>query len=252
MSNDQSSEFVYRPAKPYEQVQAIIKAQSAHKRAIAPALALQLPDITPTPEEQKAFDSLIISIEQNGGGYSLADGLRARLGCVVAHWGGLALGKPWAECSKRSGVSFIASGVLSTFDKAGYGALLKAAEAAQDQILVAKMKQALHKRAVEGVGNYKIGRIGKDRDGIVKDEAGNPIIERKYSDKLLEFGLSKLAPKQFGDSPGAVNVGQQVIYNIHALNVGQQQAHPPVIEAEEVKDGDNPAIIDMDSVGDLD
>ena len=114
------------------------------------------------------------------------------------------------------------------------------------------MKQALHKRAVEGVGNYKIGRVGKDSDGIVKDEEGTPIIERKYSDKLLEFGLSKLAPKQFGDSPGATNIGQQVVYNIAALSIGQKPAQPQAIEAEEAKAGDNPAIIDSESIGDLD
>lgn len=251
MSNDQSSEFVYRPAKSGSQVSAIIKSQVAGKKSFAPKLIESLEILEPAKEEQEAFDALMYAKEQADGGCSLAEPLRARVGCIVALLGGLACGKPWEECSKRSGVSYIAAGVLAAWDKPGFGALMKAAEAARDRLLVEKMRQALHKRAVEGVDNYKIGRIGKDQDGILKDADGNPIVERKYSDKLLEFGLSKLAKEQFGESPSSVNVGQQVVYNIHALNVGQQQAQKPVIDVEEVKDGDNPAIIDMDSIGEL-
>jgi hypothetical protein len=184
-------------------------------------------------------------------GVVLAEPIRTRVGCVVALFGGLASGKLWEECSKRSGVSYLACEVLARFDKNGFGRVLKAAEAAQDRLLVSKMRQALHKRAVEGVDNYKIGRIGKDQDGIIKDADGKPIVERKYSDKLLEFGLSKLAKEQFGESPSAVNVGQQVVYNIHSLSVGQMEAQKPAIEVEEVKAGENPAIIDMDSIGSL-
>jgi len=251
MNDKQTGEFVYRPAKSGSQVSTIIKSQVAAKRAFAPKLIESLEIVEPTEEEQSAYDALLAAIEQSGGGVSLAEPLRVRVGCIVALIGGLALGHPWVECSRRSGISFLSAGVLATMDKGGFGAIMKAADAAQDRLIVSEMRQALRKRAVEGVDNYKIGRIGKDQDGILRDADGNPIVERKYSDKLLEFGLSRLDKPTFGEAAPSVNVGQQVVYNIHALTVGQQPAQRPAIDVEEVKAGENPAIIDMDSMGEL-
>jgi ABC-type transporter Mla MlaB component len=218
----------------------------------------RLPNIEATDEEKQALDSLLTA--QNGdlgetgssAGVKLADALRVRAGCLTAFLGSLALGRQWKDALDRAGLTFIACQALARIDPSGFGMMLKLADSAQKAILVAEMRQALHKRAVEGVENVKIGRIGKDLDGVVRDQYGKPIVERKYSDKLLEFGLSKLDKPTFGEQASALHIGAQVIYNISGLGVMPK----PAIDAETIEAkpeaGENPATIDMRSLEDVD
>ena len=260
MSASQTSEFVYRPAASKSPATNMRDATLQQVRA-APSFISRISDIDATPEEQHALEALLMGQNEAGSetgqsaGVMLAEPIRARAGCLTAFLGSLALGCQWQAALDRAGLTYICVTALARYDKEGFGALLKLADAAQKTILVAEMRQALHKRAVEGVENVKIGRVDKDRDGIVRDEDGNPIIERKYSDKLLEFGLSKLDKDTFGEQAGQVNIGQQVVYNIQAFGI-QPAARQPAQDAEIVEDspedGENPAKIDMDSIEDVD
>jgi hypothetical protein len=164
----------------------------------------------------------------------------------------LASGNTWGTCSERSGLSYIQASIIAQWDRQGFGKLLKLAEECQKRAFVVQMRGALHHRAVEGVRSARIGRIGKDQDGILRDDQGKIIEEVKYSDKLLEFGLSKLDKPTFGEQGANVHIGAQVIYNISGLGV----APKPAIDAEIVdakpEAGENPATIDMRSLEDVD
>jgi hypothetical protein len=50
----------------------------------------------------------------------------------------------------------------------------------------------VRRRAVEGVQEYVIGR-----DGPVKDEHGQPLMQRRYSDGLLMFFLKAHRPERY-------------------------------------------------------
>ena len=266
MSNDpkptddqDDGEFVYTPRASAQDVTRAIRRQQTALRATLPDVIQNLPDVQPTDEETESFLALMACVNLEKGdlaGVELADGLRARAGCVIALLGGLAAGGFWDECAKRSGISYISARALGRWDKDGFGVMLKAAMDAQTHAHTQKMRKSLVKRAVEGVKNYKIGRIGKDKDGILKDDDGNPVVERKYSDSLLEFGLTKLDKATFGEVAQTQNVGQQVIYNISGLSFVQNR-QPDAAECakhvtEVPKAGDNPATIDLRSLEDLD
>ncbi len=56
------------------------------------------------------------------------------------------------------------------------------------------------RRAVEGVQEPIIGRVERDRDGIVTDDAGNALYIRKYSDTLMTLLLKAHKPDKYRES----------------------------------------------------
>jgi hypothetical protein len=147
-----------------------------------------------------------------------------RANCV-ALLGRLVDGCPYAEALEAAGLSWAQVYLCERLDPDGFGTLLRAAGQFRDRIFKARARDALMQRAVEGVERPLIGRIGKDLDGVVATE-------RRYSDKLLEFGLARLDREQFGEPDrraANVSIGHQVVYNIQGVPIGV--AAPP-IEAE--------------------
>lgn len=55
----------------------------------------------------------------------------------------------------------------------------------------------VRRRAVEGVRKPIIGRVGKDQDGILKDEHGKGMYIREYSDTLAALLLKAHRPEKF-------------------------------------------------------
>jgi hypothetical protein len=53
------------------------------------------------------------------------------------------------------------------------------------------------RRAAEGVEEPVIGRVGKDKDGIVRDADGLPLFVRKYSDSLMNTLLKAHRPEKY-------------------------------------------------------
>jgi hypothetical protein len=187
-------------------------------------------------------------------GVELAESLRARVCNIVVFLGHLGRGDPWSEALKASKLSWIGVSLLKKVDPDGFGRLLASAEAAKAMIDRRQMHEALIKRAVHGVDDVVIGRIGKDQDGVITDRHGRPIVKRKYSDKLLEFAMTKLDKETFGEVSGVQNIGQQVVYNIKGINLGQQvviDSGSPSNPVQGQKAGGKPAVIDLDSLGNL-
>ncbi len=231
-----------KPRKPHVDTRNLLR----HPEKIPGALAAIAP-VEPPETAVSAFRALVDATRRAGGdnpagghsggpgddagsggdassaGVTLAPEL-PRANCV-ALLGRLVSGCPYAEALEAAGLTWAQVYLCEKLDPDGFGALLRAAGQFRDRIFKARARDALMQRAVEGVERPLIGRIGKDLDGVVATE-------RRYSDKLLEFGLSRLDREQFGEpSRGAqqINVGHQVVYNIQGLPM---QAAKPVIEAE--------------------
>jgi hypothetical protein len=290
MSSSDKDDFVYVPAKPKKPCtpdahRALVRRsgnydpvqREAQLRNASHAIVSQFPEVTPSDEDQETFNrlcqdviqcdkltqdkkpSLVPASSQEAEnsqlpGVELGDASRACACNVVVFLGHLGRGTPWRKSLEASGMSFLSVELLKKLDADGFGRLLAAAEAAKAGIERFEMREALHQRAVNGVDDVVIGRIDKDKDGVVTDAAGKPIVKRKYSDRLLEFALSKLDKETFGDVSGTQNIGQQVIYNIKGINLGQQvvvDSGSPTGEAKDQKSGGKPAAIDLDSLGNL-
>lgn len=238
------------------------------------AILSALQEVSPSEDDELSFQEIVKSAndalsegnaktpllsQSNEGnsqlpGVELAESLRARVCNIVVFLGHLGRGEPWSEALKASKLSWIGVSLLKKVDPDGFGRLLASAEAAKAMIDRRQMHEALIKRAVHGVDDVVIGRIGKDQDGVITDRHGRPIVKRKYSDKLLEFGLTKLDKDTFGEVAGVQNIGQQVVYNIKGINLGQQvviDADSPSNQVQGQKAGGKPAVIDLDSLGNL-
>lgn len=289
MSADQD-DFVYVPAKAKTSCtpdahRALVKRvgniQPAQREAqlknASQAIVSQFPEVTPTDEDQETFNRLCRDVIQcdklahekapsrvpaiDGEaennqlpGVALGDSARACACNVVVFLGRLGRGEPWRKSMEAAGMSFLSIELLKKLDAAGFGRLLAAAEAAKAGIERLEMREALHQRAVKGVDDVVIGRIGKDQDGVITDMHGRPIVKRKYSDKLLEFAMTKLDKETFGEVSGVQNIGQQVVYNIKGINLGQQvviDSGSPSNPVQGQKAGGKPAVIDLDSLGNL-
>lgn len=59
------------------------------------------------------------------------------------------------------------------------------------------MESEAWRRAVEGVDEPVIGRVGKDEDGIITDEQGRHVFIRKYSDGLMQTLLKAHRPEKY-------------------------------------------------------
>ena len=230
-----------KPRKPHVDTRNLLR----HPETIPGALAAIAPVEPPEPVVA-AFRALADTVRGAGddagagghpggsggggglGGIALAPEL-PRANCIGL-LGRLVAGCPYAEALDASGLTWAQVYLCETLDPDGFGRLLAAAGRHRDRIFRARARDALLQRAVEGVEEPMIGRIGKDLDGVVATR-------RRYSDRLLEFGLARLDREQFGEPERGtqINVGHQVVYNIQ----GVPMATPaPPIEAEVVE---NPA-----------
>ena len=234
-----------KPRKPHTDTRNLLR----HPEKIPGALAAIAP-VEPPESAVAAFRALVDAVGRGGGdapaggppggpagdagsaGVVLAPQL-PRANCIGL-LGRLVSGCPYAEALEASGLSWAQVILCERLDPDGFGALLRAAGECRDRIFKARARDALMQRAVEGVERPLIGRIGKDLDGVVATE-------RRYSDKLLEFGLARLDREQFGEparGAAAVNIGHQVVYNIQGVPIGAGAPPSAPIEAEAVE---NPA-----------
>ena len=224
-----------KPRKPHADTRNLLR----HPERIPGALAAITP-VEPQESVMAAFRALVDTVRgagedaANGGhpGGSGGDGGLAgvalapqlpRANCVNL-LGRLVDGCPYADALEASGLTWAQVLLCERSDPDGFGAMLRTAGQFRDRIFRARARDALLQRAVDGVERPLIGRIGKDLDGVVATE-------RRYSDKLLEFGLSRLDRETFAEPERGAQqiIGHQVVYNIQG--VPMQAAKPP-IEAE--------------------
>jgi len=213
--------------------------------------------ITDLPPGSASEDEIlaVAALAADAGVDGMSEGL-PRQRCVIL-LARIADGRSWSSALAAAGLSWAQLGILSRADPEGFGALLAAAEAAKDAIFRRRGRDALVARATDGWEEPVFGGIGEGKTGQVG-------ARRRYSDKLLEFGLARMDPATFGDprSPAAsVSIGQQIVYNLTGLTLGDTsrktgetgEAPQPPQDAEIADDpgddpGDNPAKIDLEGL----
>lgn len=225
-----SKEFVYKPKRR----DGINRSKDAFMVQNFPALLAAAPKIEPTDEELHHFSALTAFAAKEGG-FTLGESSHGRSDNAIAFFGGIASGARWADVEKRTGISFQAARALGRVDPNGFGQLFKLASDSWDAFHVNRLRSAVLDRAINGVDDLVIGRIGKDQDGIIKDDNGNPVVKRKYSDRLAEFAISKMDKATFGEEKANINLGQQVIYNFSGITCRSGRALEP-----------EPSVIDVD------
>ena len=148
-----------------------------------------------------------------------AEGVVRVLGAVArraggATWAELASdGNPWAQINPIAQKSEVLA------------RLLKAGEDAFHADLARRLESRLVERATSPKRRYVVGRVGKDRDGVLRHPDTGELLEVEPDNgKILEFALAKVHPK-FRDENKAT-VDQQNVYNITVI--------PPPPPAERV------------------
>jgi hypothetical protein len=142
---------------------------------------------------------------------------------LVSLLGELLNGVPWAKALEVSGLTFAEVGLCGIVDPNGFKRMLDSVTKLREAVFIQRGREALLQRAVDGVTEPIIGRIDKDLDGQLTGRDGEPLVKRRYSDKLLEFGLARMDRATFGEpdrSAPAVNIGHQVVYNIQGVPMG--------------------------------
>jgi hypothetical protein len=158
-------------------------------------------------------------------------------------------GGTWLQAQEASGLTWAQIGIMQRADLDGFGRLLKAAEAVKDEVFRRRGRDALVSRGTDGWQEPVFGGIGEGRSGQVG-------VKQRYSDRLLEFGLARMDAPTFGDPRAAaasVQIGQQIVYNITGLTVGDVSKPKPgkqLPQDAEIADdpGDNPATIDLEAL----
>lgn len=71
-----------------------------------------------------------------------------------------------------------------------------------------RLEAEAFRRAVDGVDEPQIGRVGKDQDGILKNQDGTPVVLKRYSDGLLTLLLKANRPDKFKDRTSTEMTGK--------------------------------------------
>jgi len=137
-------------------------------------------------------------------------------------------GAYWRDAMAASGLSWQHVGIMQAGDPEGFGMLAEAAEAAKDAIFRRDGRDARRERAIEGVTEpvYQRGELVGHRT--------------RHSDRLLEFGLSKLDKPTFGDDRRNVSQQAGVIYNI-GVAIGDDAVPKPARPEKVIESGTSTA-----------
>ncbi len=240
-ANDIDTGFKYIP----KQIPASIRSNIQQQVKMLPELLQQLPNVEPTEKDLLDFAAFVGSLNLEGSDMQI-DYPREKWSNVILLVVLLLRAEGWKRIESVTGITW---GIMNGIRRSNkpLKTLIDAAFSARDDFDRERLRVAVLKRAVDGVREPIIGRVGKDQDGIVCHK-------RRYSDRLAEFALSKLDKQQFGETDkGNINTGQQIIYNIQGLNIlslpdaDKNQQQPP----EMLNAGNNPATIDMPDIEEL-
>ena len=124
-------------------------------------------------------------------------------------------GKNWKDIAAFVGITW---GLLDVWTSTkAMKRLLTAAKDKKDALKFAEILEASQKEAISDIEDYVIGRVGKDKDGILNDPLGEPMKKRRPNTKMRELFL-KAHDKRFRDANGsgdsAANQAKQITYNI--------------------------------------
>lgn len=183
--------------------------------------SIPVPACSPEPEDLAAAEDvralvLAEAAEGEGSGPVAVAPFLARFAANLASaLGGVARGLRVDEWETRAGMTYSRVNVLAKLDSKGFGALWNAAWTMRREAQAVRVREKAVERVVEGDAVPLVGRIHKDKDGIIGER-------RTFSDRLTEYLIDEAKPVEERVSPakggGApqINVGQ-IVYNIPNL-----------------------------------
>src|SRR5690606_14950338 len=121
--------------------------------------------IVDLPSGSASEDEIIsvAALAADAGVSAMPEGI-ARQRCVVL-LARIADGRSWSAAMAAAGLSWGQIGLLERADPEGFGALLKAAEAAKDAIFRRRGRDALVARATDGWEEPVFGSVGEGKTG---------------------------------------------------------------------------------------
>ena len=148
---------------------------------------------------------------------------------VVSLIDSLLSGQKWKLALEQSGLQWRQVSLWEAISP-DFKAIIQSAEDQKARILIRSARDSLFDRGVEGIDDLLIGRIGKDEDGVLTDRDGNPLIKKRYSDKLTELAL-RLDPafNKATTGGGGTTVNGDIVYNLQMPTRSERHDRPPVI-----------------------
>jgi len=201
------------------------------------AIASREPVLTPSAEQENCVECLGILASgdgEGGTGIAISHSLpRARL---VIYLAVLACEGREADALAAAGLEWAEVAACEFLDKGGFKVLAAKAREMRTERLRETCADTLG-RMVQGIDEPVIGRVGKDRDGIVTDGDGKGVVRRRYYDRAVMFALERLSKRFQLPAAGGGGGGANVTYNI---TFNQRPAEPPgrggavTVDAEEI------------------
>jgi hypothetical protein len=194
-----------------------------------------------TPDEVDLLQSLIQQAGQAEQLQATADGIagvgvsrldgpsRIRVTATVLD---RARGKNWLDLAER-GDNYAIIHALAMRDKAVLK-LFEQAEVSFRTVLGAALEAKAARRAAKPLKKYVTGRVGKDRDGVLRHPDTNELLEVEPDNgKMLELMLQKTHPAYKQQAPDADKggSGRPIVYNI--AFIGGPAASAAIPKAQE-------------------
>ena len=192
--------------------------------------SLPVPQSAPDPDDLAAAEDCqalaVAEAAEDKHEFAVATFLGKFADNLAAAVGGVARGLRVDEWEERAGMSYSRVNTLAKLDAQGFGALWNVAWRVRKENQAMQVREKAVERAVEGDEVPLVGRVEKDRDGIIGHR-------KQFSDRMMEYLMDEVKPvqervAQKGPAAPTVNVGQ-IVYNLPNLpaDVAARIVAPP-------------------------
>ena len=207
------------------------------------------PPKVPTPEQENHVACLEVLASGDGQGAGVRISQRLPRARLVVYLSELACSGRELDALAASGLGWAEVAACEFLDKGGFKVLAAKAREMRTERLRETCVDTLGRMA-EGIDEPVIGRVAKDRDGIVTDEGGNPVIRRRHYDRAVMFALERLSKRFQLPVAGGGGGGGNVTYNI-TFNGAGRPGPAVAVEAEVVADAVVPGGVSGGTLADL-
>jgi len=211
--------------------------------------SLEVPEVKVSPEDEDAARDVVAAAveewnqmhegDEKKPPFALLPSLAKFGDAFAALLGGVVRGLKQDDWMKASGISWSRAQMLSRVDKNGFGVLWRTAWRMRDETSSRRVHENAVKRALDGDEVPIVGRVEKDRDGIIGSR-------RQYSDKLTEYLMEETKAREDRVAQPLVDaskkttqiIGQQIIYKLPELPAwlpSTPKDNPKTIDAEVVE-----------------
>lgn len=195
--------------------------------------SLPVPECSPTIDDLSAAEDVqalvlaAVAEQDEDKSFAVADFLSRFSKNLAAAVGGVARGLRVDEWEHNAGMSYSRVNTLAKLDSKGFGVIWNEAWRVRKETQAMQVREKAVDRAVNGDDVPLVGRVERDRDGIIGSR-------KSYSDRMMEYLMEEVKPVQErvaskgGAGAPQVNVGQ-IVYNLPNLptDVAARIVSPP-------------------------